>query len=89
MENLRGWLALLAVLIVAAVAFPLFSGDGWRAVPPAALAVAIALFLAHDRRRGPEAMSDRRRDRLAVTVFIGIAVITAVAAITVGVIDAL
>lgn len=89
MENLRGWLALLAVLIAAAVAFPLFSGDPWRGVPPAALAIAIAGFLANDRRRGPEAISDRRRDRLAVTVFIGMAVITAVAAITVAVLDAL
>ncbi|MEA2369302.1 MAG: hypothetical protein QOH38_2020 [Thermoleophilaceae bacterium] len=89
MENTPGWLALLGVLVAAAVAFPIFTHDTWRALPPAALAVAIAVFLVRGRRRGPEAMSDTRRDRLAVSAFIGIAVVTAVAAIAVAVVDAI
>ena len=89
MDNTAAWFVLLGVLVAAAVAFPLATGDAWRALPPAALAVAIAVFLVRDRRRGPEGMSARRRDRLAVTVFMGIAIVTAVAAIGVAVVDAI
>jgi hypothetical protein len=89
MENTAGWFALLGVLVAAAIAFPIVTGDSWRALPPAALAVAIAVYLVRQGRPGPEAMSDRRRDRLAVTVFVGIAIITATVAIAVAVVDAI
>ena len=84
------WFALIAGLVLAAIAFPLFSGDLWRGFPPAVLAFAMAALLVRDRR-APEApaSSNRYRDRRAVAIFIGLAVVTAVAAIVVAVLQAL
>ena len=83
------WFALIAVLVAAAVAFPLFSGDIARGIPPAVLALAIGVLLLHSRRSGPESPSDRVRDRRAIAVFMAIALVTAVAAIVVFVVNSL
>ena len=89
MEPEPRWFALVAALLVAAIAFPLVTGEPVRGFPPAVLALAIAFLMLRDRRRGPESVPNHVRDRRAVAIFIGIAVVTALAAITVTVLDAL
>jgi uncharacterized membrane protein len=89
MEAEPRWFALIAALVVAAIAFPLVTGDLWRALPPGILALAMALLLVRGRR-APEAVAENRyRDRRAVAIFMGLAIVTAVAAIVVAVLQAL
>ena len=89
-RQLPGWLALIGALLVAAVVFPIVTGDALRALPPAVLAVAMAALLIRDLRAADESGSaDRVRNRRAIAVLLAIAGLTAVAGVVVIVADAL